>query len=58
MREKGWYSKPGVTILEGTWQDVLNNDSETIFANGGFDVIYTDTFSEEYSGTSFFANRG
>ncbi|OCB88416.1 hypothetical protein A7U60_g4458 [Sanghuangporus baumii] len=46
MCELGWYEKPGVTILEGRWQDFI--ESEEIMAIGGFDVIYTDTFSEDY----------
>jgi len=46
MREQGWYEKPGVKILEGKWQDFIGND--VIFQGGGFDVIYTDTFSEDY----------
>ncbi|EJD02699.1 uncharacterized protein FOMMEDRAFT_133950 [Fomitiporia mediterranea MF3/22] len=46
MRELGWYNKPGVTILEGKWQDLI--ESEEIMGVGGFDVVYTDTFSENY----------
>jgi len=46
MREKGWYEKPGVVILEGKWQTFV--DSEDLLKHGGFDVIYTDTFSEDY----------
>lgn len=51
MRECGWYDKPGVKILEGKWQDFI--ESEELMSEG-FDVIYTDTFSEQYSGSSFF----
>jgi len=47
MRAKGWYEKPGVTILEGKWQDFI--ESEELYAVSGFDVIYTDTFSEDYA---------
>jgi len=47
MRETGWYDKPGIKILEGKWQDFL--DSDDLLSSGGFDVIYTDTFSEDYS---------
>ncbi|KAL4242833.1 RMT2/GAMT Methyltransferase [Abortiporus biennis] len=47
MRELGWYDKPGVTILEGKWQDFM--ESEKLYGVGGFDVVYTDTFSEDYS---------
>ena len=36
-------------ILEGKWQDYI--DSPELLGVGGFDVIYTDTFSEEYKGT-------
>ncbi|KAG6869133.1 hypothetical protein C0993_001698 [Termitomyces sp. T159_Od127] len=46
MKERGWYEKPGVTILEGKWQDYL--ESESLLGVGGFDVVYTDTFSEDY----------
>ncbi|KAF8918994.1 hypothetical protein CPB85DRAFT_1373636 [Mucidula mucida] len=47
MRALGWYEKPGVTILEGKWQDFIS--SEQLFSLcGGFDVVYTDTFSEDY----------
>lgn len=46
MEDNGWYSKPGVKILEGKWQDMMN--SEHILGVGGFDVIYIDTFSEDY----------
>lgn len=48
MRSQGWYSKPNVKILEGKWQDYV--DSPGLSGAGGFDVIYTDTFSEEYKG--------
>lgn len=47
MRETGWYDKIGVKILEGKWQDFL--DSDDWLSSGGFDVIYTDTFSEDYN---------
>jgi len=47
MRETGWYDKSGVKILEGKWQDFL--DSDDLLGSGGFDMIYTDTFSEDYS---------
>lgn len=46
MKELGWYSKPGVVILEGKWQDFVETDD--IMSHGGFDVVYTDTFSEDY----------
>ncbi|CCG82436.1 Arginine N-methyltransferase 2 [Taphrina deformans PYCC 5710] len=40
MRDKGWYEKEGVEILEGRWQDVVDDlaDRET------FDGIYYDPF--------------
>ncbi|EEH38118.1 arginine N-methyltransferase [Paracoccidioides lutzii Pb01] len=46
MKGKGWHEKPGVTIHEGRWQDILPrliNEGET------FDAIYYDTFAESYS---------
>jgi len=46
MKECGWYSKSGVKILEGKWQDFV--DDPVLLDVGGFDVIYTDTFSEDY----------
>lgn len=48
MRSQGWYSKPNVKILGGKWQDHVG--SLELLEVGGFDVIYTDTFSEEYKG--------
>ena len=47
MREKGWYNKEGVTILEGKWQDFI--DTKTL-EDMVFDAVYTDTFSEDYEG--------
>jgi type IV protein arginine methyltransferase len=49
MRERGWYNKPGVQVLEGMWQDFVETDA---LRSIGFDVIYTDTFSEDYKGGS------
>ena len=46
MKEHGWHTVPGVKILEGKWQDLIK--SEHILDVGGFDVIYFDTFSEDY----------
>jgi len=46
MRELGWYDKKGVKILEGKWQDFV--DCDELLSVGGFDVVYTDTFSEDY----------
>lgn len=48
MREQGWYDKKGVKILEGKWQDFIEDPA--LLEVGGFDVIYTDTFSEDYQG--------
>lgn len=48
MKATGWYEKPGVTILEGKWQEFMDGDE--LLAMGGFDIIYTDTFSENYQG--------
>jgi protein arginine N-methyltransferase 2 len=47
MEAAGWMDKPGVTVLRGKWQDVLENP---LLAAGEFDVVYTDTFSEDYAG--------
>ncbi|KAF9049781.1 S-adenosyl-L-methionine-dependent methyltransferase [Panaeolus papilionaceus] len=47
MRRNGWYGKAGVKILQGRWQDFV--DSPQLLSGGGFDVVYTDTFSENYS---------
>ena len=46
MKENGWYSKQGVKILEGKWQDLINLPE--LSQMGGFDIVYTDTFSEDY----------
>jgi len=46
MMERGWYDKKGVIVLEGKWQDFVESDA--LLAYGGFDAIYTDTFSEDY----------
>jgi protein arginine N-methyltransferase 2 len=51
MKEQGWYDKKGVSILEGKWQDCIASGALQGF--GRFDVIYTDTFSENYSGELF-----
>ena len=48
MRQKGWYDKENVLILEGKWQEFV--ESDTLLGIGGFDAIYTDTFSEDYNG--------
>ncbi|PPQ67249.1 hypothetical protein CVT25_005833 [Psilocybe cyanescens] len=46
MREKGWYDRKGVRILEGRWQDFI--EGPELLKSGGFDIVYTDTFSEDY----------
>ncbi|KAF8210331.1 S-adenosyl-L-methionine-dependent methyltransferase [Mycena galopus ATCC 62051] len=49
MKELGWYEKPGVRILEGKWQDFINTDKiGALVPEGGFDIVYTDSFSEDY----------
>jgi len=50
MKSLGWHLKEGVKILEGTWQDFV--DSELLLGEGGFDIVYTDTFAEDYNGYS------
>ncbi|THU95644.1 arginine methyl transferase [Dendrothele bispora CBS 962.96] len=45
MKDLGWYHKPGVKILEMTWQNAIDE----LLTVGGFDVVYTDTFSEDYN---------
>jgi hypothetical protein len=47
VREKGWYDKEGVTILEGKWQDFVGTKA---LEDMVFDAVYTDTFSEDYEG--------
>ncbi|KAI5777634.1 S-adenosyl-L-methionine-dependent methyltransferase [Geopyxis carbonaria] len=55
MRTDGWFDKPGVTVLEGRWQDALPQ----LLANGDemFDAIYFDTFAEPYSALKTFFNE-
>lgn len=48
MRQQGWYDKENVRILEGKWQEFVESDK--LLGIGGFDAIYTDTFSENYKG--------
>lgn len=45
MRKDGWYEKPGVTVHEGRWQDIV---PKLVEQNQVFDGIYFDTFAEEY----------
>lgn len=51
MRQMGWHDKENVLILEGKWQDFIESDK--LLEIGGFDAIYTDTFSENYKGALF-----
>ncbi|KAF9241531.1 hypothetical protein BU15DRAFT_87124 [Melanogaster broomeanus] len=55
MKEQGWHEKEGVKILEGKWQDVLS--SGAFLGLGKFDVIYTDTFAENYDDLHKFFKR-
>ena len=45
MKRKGWFDKPAVTVHEGRWQNVLPKIME---GEQMFDVIYFDTFAEDY----------
>lgn len=45
MKKNGWDKKPGVTIHEGRWQDVL---PKLIEQGVVLDAIYYDTFAEDY----------
>ncbi|CED84000.1 arginine n-methyltransferase 2 [Phaffia rhodozyma] len=49
MEETGWTEKerPNLMVLKGKWQDWV--EKEEIYKEGGYDVIYFDTFSEGYS---------
>ncbi|KIW05731.1 uncharacterized protein PV09_03588 [Verruconis gallopava] len=56
MRTQGWMEKPGVVVHEGRWQDVLpelvaggENATDALF-----DVIYFDTFAEDYKASRDF----
>lgn len=46
MKKRGWGSKPGVTIHEGRWQDILPG---LVGEGVTFDAIYYDTFAESYA---------
>lgn len=46
MRRGGWYEKLGVTVHEGTWQEVV---PRLIQQGETFDAVYFDTFAEDYS---------
>ena len=45
MRRDGWYEKATVTVHEGRWQDIIPKVMEQ---GQMFDVIYFDTFAEDY----------
>ncbi|KAH9083366.1 hypothetical protein EDB83DRAFT_2328861 [Lactarius deliciosus] len=42
MRERGWYDRKGVIVLEGKWQDFVGTE---LLEDMTFDAVYTDTFS-------------
>ncbi|MCJ1338715.1 Arginine N-methyltransferase 2 [Bachmanniomyces sp. S44760] len=46
MKDDGWYERQNVTIHSGKWQDIVPKllDQGTLF-----DVIYFDTFAEDYN---------
>ncbi|KAK8206538.1 Arginine N-methyltransferase 2 [Zalaria obscura] len=46
MKEEGWDKKPGVTVHEGRWQDIV---PKLVEQNEVFDAIYFDTFAEDYA---------
>ena len=50
MRATGWYNRSNVKILEGRWQDFV--EQSDIYGDGGWDVVYIDTFAEGYEGNS------
>jgi len=45
MEETGWLARPGVDVRRGKWQDVLDAEEDE-----KWDVVYFDTFSEDYDG--------
>ena len=45
MKEQGWHEKLNVVIHEGRWQDIMPGLMEK---GEMFDIIYFDTFPEEY----------
>ncbi|KAI6021394.1 S-adenosyl-L-methionine-dependent methyltransferase [Pisolithus microcarpus] len=51
IRERGWHNKPGVKVMAGKWQDVIQ--SKEFRDLGKFDVVYTDTFAEDYQAQNF-----
>ncbi|KAJ7072277.1 arginine methyl transferase [Mycena amicta] len=58
MKERGWHEKPGVKILEGKWEDFINDQKlADLVPEGGFDMVYTDCFSEDYAALRDFFKR-
>ncbi|KAF8906497.1 hypothetical protein CPB84DRAFT_1813755 [Gymnopilus junonius] len=47
MKKTGWYEKPRVKILQGRWQEFIRNPND--LSIHGFDIVFTDTFSERYT---------
>ena len=45
MRQHGWYDRSNVVIHEGRWQDTIPKIMEQGIL---FDVVYFDTFAEDY----------
>ena len=54
LKRKGWQEIPGVVVHEGRWQDTL---PKLIEQNMTFDIIYFDTFAEDYSAFRDFFNE-
>eukprot|EP00501_MAST-03F_sp_TOSAG23-6_P000890 GSMAST32.ASY1.ANO1.926.1 assembled CDS len=52
MLKEGWDKKPGVTILHGRWQDMMEK-----IDNRSFDGIYFDTYGENYGEQSEFHHK-
>lgn len=44
MREDGWMDRPGVTVLEGRWQDVMSR-----VPDGSLDGVFFDTYGENHT---------
>ena len=55
MKKTGWDKKPGITIHEGKWQDVV---PKLIDDAVSFDAIYFDTFAEDYKALHKFFEEG
>ena len=61
MREEGVYDLPGVKVLEGRWQEWLQDklqDALDGLPEGAFDVVMFDTFAEGYEGESQLQSAG